>query len=223
MSDLIGFKNDLFESLRKGLEEGLTKQASDGVLSDGDKAFIDQTLVEFEKSAGLGSFIKDMFNAAGSAGAVVSTTTRGGETATNTSNAAAQAGIAMAESFGTTIPRVAVPLGVGMGILAAAKAIGAVSNQLDKNKFDKALADVISRSPTLKEYDPVRVQGVAQSIFRLAPNIATDPQLLGPILESQVKNASGIDMNTLRTLVELEDKIKGRSSSLMKPKDLLAG
>lgn len=228
------FKDELMASIRQNLEEGLTKQA--GVeLSDAGKAFIDQTLFELEKEAGFGSFVKEMVNTAVSTtpvsishtvkdnlldanGRVTSVT----EQVTGMSGAE-KAGLAMAEGFGQNIPRALVPLGVGMGLLAAFKAAGAISNQIDKNRFDKAFAQVLTNTPTLKEHDPVRVQNIAQSIFRLAPHVAVDPMLLGPLVVSQVNNAAGIDPNTLRSIVELEDKIRGRSSFGLKPKELLAG
>ena len=41
MTDTTNFYDDVMAGIRQGLEEGLMKQASDGVLSDDDKAFID--------------------------------------------------------------------------------------------------------------------------------------------------------------------------------------
>lgn len=228
------YKEELIAGLRQGLEEGMVKEA--GVaLSESEKAFIEHTMFEFEKSAGFGEFVKNMYNTAVSTSPTVLTeslkentldtnghVTRVSERNLGLSNAA-RAGTAMAEGFGAAIPRALVPLGVGMGVLAAMKAVSAIGNQIDKNKFDKAFAQVLINVPSLKEYDPVRVQNIAQSIFRLAPHIATDPLLLGQFIDSQVKNAAGIDPQTLRSLIELEDKIKGRSSFGLKPKELQVG
>lgn len=234
MSDM-EYKNTLLAGIRQGLEEGLTKQASDGQLSEQSKAWIDQTLVEFEKSAGLGDFLKTMATTAvsNSPHVTVGDSTRNTYDAagalkdrtyeTNLINPAAKAGIAAAEGFGSIMPRVMVPLGVGLGIMAAAKATKAIIGQVDKSKFDKVLAEVLQTNEMLKGADPAKIQSIAQSIFRLAPSIATDPNLLSTVLQNQINNSSGFDLKIGRELVDIEDKLRNRSSLGLKPKEFLAG
>lgn len=229
------YKDTLIAGIRQGLEEGLTKQASDGQLSEQSKAWIDQTLVEFEKSAGLGDFLKTMATTAVSNGPYVNIGGSNRRTFDAAGalegslhehtyiNPAAKAGVAAAESFGSIVPKVMVPLGVGLGIMAAAKATKAIIGQVDKSKFDKVLAEVLQTNEMLKGADPAKIQSIAQSIFRLAPHVATDPNLLSTVLQNQINNSSGFDLKIGRELVDIEDKIRNRNNLGLKPKEFLAG
>lgn len=237
MTDTTNFYDDVMAGIRQGLEEGLMKQASDGTLSDEDKEFIDQTMVEMEKDAGLFSFLKETVPAALSSNTIAETMTsqttntldNAGKivdsirTDTKTFNPRLRAIESMAEGFGAIVPRVAVPLGVGAGILAATKAAKAIINQIDKNKFEGSYRQALSTNKMLDGEDPVKLRSLADTIFRLAPHVACDPNLLSTVLQEQIKNFNGMTTQKARELVDLEDKLSGRSSNSFKPKDILAG
>ena len=250
MTDTVNFYDDVMAGIRQGLEEGLMKQASDGVLSDDDKAFIDQTLFEMEKDAGFMDVLKSPLTAYRGTkdyltnvvpAALNSTPQSVGWSTSETANTLvdgkisdskvtkydfvnprAKAVVAAAEGFGAAVPRVLIPLGVGAGLIAATKAVGAISRQIDKNKFEAAFRQVISHK-SLEGEDPVKLRSLADTVFRLAPSVACDPNLLSTVLQEQAKNHQGMPVTFARTLVDLEDKISGRGSNTFKPKEVLAG
>ena len=251
MTDTTNFYDDVMAGIRQGLEEGLTKQASDGVLSDDDKAFIDQTLFEMEKDAGFMDVLKSPLTAYRGTkdyltnvvpAALNSTPQSVGWSSTETANTLidgkisdskmtkydfvnprAKAVVAAAEGFGAAVPRVLIPLGVGAGLIAATKAIGAISKQIDKNKFEAAYRQALATNKMFEGQDPVKLRSLADTIFRLAPTVACDPNLLSTTLQAQMHDAQGMSTKVARELVDLEDKISGRGSNTFKPKEVLAG
>lgn len=233
MTDTNTFYTDMLAGIRQGLEEGLMKQASVDTLSDEDRNFVDNTMAELEKDAGLYSFLKETIPAAlGTNGYNVASITDNTldnngrvlrSTKTDHINPRDRAIGAMAEGFGGAVPRVLIPLGVGAGLIAATKAVGAISRQIDKNKFEAAYRQALSTNKMLDGEDPVKLRSLADTIFRLAPHVACDPNLLSTVLQEQIKNFNGMTTQKARELVDLEDKISGRSSNSFKPKELLAG
>ena len=233
MTDTNTFYTDMLAGIRQGLEEGLMKQASVDTLSDEDRNFVDNTMAELEKDAGLYSFLKETIPAAlGTNGYNVASITDNtldnngrvlSSTKTDHINPRDRAIGAMAEGFGAAVPRVLIPLGVGAGLIAATKAVGAISRQIDKNKFEAAYRQALSTNKMLDGIDPVKLRSLADTIFRLAPTVACDPNLLSTTLQAQIHDAQGMSTKVARELVDLEDKISGRSSNSFKPKELLAG
>lgn len=138
-----------------------------------------------------------------------------------------QAAKNMATAFQKNVGHVAG----GMGVLAAAgatlvglnKAVNAVKTATLHPAFLQALETAI-KSPDkageiLRGADRQKVMSYGETIFKYAPNVATDPNLLKGILANVIDYGS-IDPATIRSLMELEEKRK--NLQMWKPSDILA-
>lgn len=102
-------------------------------------------------------------------------------------------------------------IGLGVGLLGAAIVKGvssgasAIDNRQLRAKFDMSLAQVMSGNKIVKGAKPERTRDYAETIFKFAPHVASDPNLLGSILANAVLGES-IDPQTIKTLVELEGR-----------------
>lgn len=107
---------------------------------------------------------------------------------------------------------------LAMGLAGAAVAKGIMSSSAAlvnhglENKFDMALAQVMSTNRVVKGANPDRVKTYARTIFKFAPHVASDPNLLSSILANAVLG-EGIDPQTIKTLTELEGRYKDNSST----------
>jgi len=95
---------------------------------------------------------------------------------------------------------------LGAGIVAGvSKGFGVVKDHNLRGKFDMALAQVMASNKIVKQARPERVKEYAETMFRFAPHVASDPNLLGSILANAVLGES-IDPQTIKTLVDLEGR-----------------
>lgn len=99
--------------------------------------------------------------------------------------------------------------GIVKGITSAS---GAVSNYKLRQKFEMALAQVISSNRVIKGAKPEKVKEFAETIFKFAPNVASDPNLLASVLSNVILGDS-LDPMTIKTLVELEGKYNQNNQS----------
>lgn len=96
-----------------------------------------------------------------------------------------------------------VTLGLGVaGIAAAAKDI---SKGTMHTQFTMALERAISTNPILRQAKKEKVINYAETIFKFAPHVATDANLLSSILANAV-HGEGIDPQTIKTLTDLESR-----------------
>lgn len=108
--------------------------------------------------------------------------------------------------------------GLGAGLLGAAivKSIssgyGAISSYNTRGKFESALNQVMTNNKIVKGANPVRAKDYAETLYRFAPHIASDPNLLNSILANAVLG-EGIDPQTIKTLVELESRFMENHST----------
>ena len=101
--------------------------------------------------------------------------------------------------------------GVGLATgLAGAAMVGGVnsymsssSNSALRSQFEKALALVIANNPYVKRAPKDRVKDYAETIFKFAPHVAADPNILGSVLANVIQG-EGIDQMTIKNLVDLE-------------------
>lgn len=104
-----------------------------------------------------------------------------------------------------------VGLGLGASLIGATliKGLSAGSNAVTsknlRGKFEMSLAQVMSSNKIVKGARPEKVKDFAETFFKFAPHVASDPNLLGSILANAVLGES-IDPQTIKTLVELENK-----------------
>lgn len=192
---------DLLASVRGELEVGLKKQAGVEELTDEHQVIIEASLEELEKQAAIigssfGSGVADAFRHTGGM----------------------QAGEAAAKGLGQAIGTGMGALGLGLGALAAVSAVKAVGNMANKSKYEQALALAISRSEILSGQDHAKVKRLGDTIFNLAPTVAADANILQNVLDGAVHYET-LDLQTLRTLADLEARLKdGRGE--FRPKNL---
>ena len=100
-------------------------------------------------------------------------------------------------------------LGVGLAGAAIAKGLVSGGKAIDmsalRRRFESSLATVMANNKIVKAYPPDKVKSYAETIFRFAPRVAADPNLLASLLANSVQG-EGIDPMTIKTLTELEAK-----------------
>jgi hypothetical protein len=106
--------------------------------------------------------------------------------------------------------------GLGMaGILGMAKV---VSDHALHNNYLKALNEAIQTNRVLKGAEKHKVLNFGNTIFKFAPHVATDPNMLSSILANAI-HGDGIDPMTIRTLTDLESRYQDLGSDkLFDPK-----
>lgn len=167
-------KDEVIKGLREGLEAGLLKEAGLSELSDQQRQFIDLTVENMEKTAGLMDFLN------------------------------AEKGLGKA--VGGAVANTAVPLLGGLGVAAGLGAVRAIAGGMNKSKFEAALRMAISRNSVLQNADQERVKSLADSIYATAPNVSTDPNILGQVLANAIRQDGNIDIQTVKMLSELESR-----------------
>lgn len=123
-----------------------------------------------------------------------------------------------------TVAPAVVKSGIGLGaaLLGAAiiKGVTAGSNAISsyntRGKFEAALAQVMANNKIVKGAPPNKAKDYAETIYRFAPHVAADPNLLSSILANAVLG-EGIDPQTIKTLVELEGRFADNSSAVPIP------
>lgn len=109
-------------------------------------------------------------------------------------------------------------LAVGMGIAGISKAFSSANNSALHTKFLSALERAIASNSILRDADKGHVTQYADTIFKFAPNVATDSNLLSSILANAV-HGSGIDPMTIKLLGDLEGRyIENSSAGNFSPK-----
>jgi hypothetical protein len=108
-----------------------------------------------------------------------------------------------------TVQRAGIGLGASLLGAGIVKAISmgshAVTDSNLRSRFEMALNQVISTNRALKGVKPEKVQEYAATIFKFAPHVASDPNILGYLLANAVQGES-IDINTVKMLVDLEGR-----------------
>jgi len=102
-------------------------------------------------------------------------------------------------------------LGVGLLGAALAKGINTASGSMaasqNRQKFEAALAQVLATNKIVKE-NPARAKTYAESLFKFAPNVMGDANLLSQVLANVVQG-EGIDPGTIKSITDLEDRFRG--------------
>ena len=109
------------------------------------------------------------------------------------------------EEVGKAALKAGIPLLGGLGVAAAAKAVSSIAGGMNRNKFETALRLAISRNAVLQHADQERVKSLADSIYATAPNVSTDPNILGQVLVNAVRGEN-LDIQTVKMLSELESR-----------------
>lgn len=113
-------------------------------------------------------------------------------------------------------------IGLGASLMGAllVKGISSSSNAVIgsnlRSKFELALDQAISTNKMLKGANEAKIKSFAETIFKFAPHIASDPNMLSNIL-GHVVDTQSLDINIIKTLTDLEGRFRdnNKPSSLM--------
>jgi hypothetical protein len=118
----------------------------------------------------------------------------------------------------TLVDSVVSNVGKHIGGLAVNSAVSAgvigyrfVDDHFRYNRFLKALEIAIASHPLLRESDKHKIQKYADTIYRFAPLVATDPNLLASVLANAV-HGDGVDIMTIKSLTDLENRWRENGS-----------
>jgi len=117
-----------------------------------------------------------------------------------------------------------VGIGVGLGIHGLSSMINAAGNAGLHAKFKEAFSKAIAMNPVVAEghrSEPAKVDSYAETIFKFAPHVACDANLLSTVLANAV-HGENVDPTIIKSIVDLESKlIETRKNSLFTPKTYL--
>ena len=120
------------------------------------------------------------------------------------------------EAIGNAALKAGFGLAAGLAGAGIVKGFNMMGGHLSstglRNKFEMALAQVMATNRVVKGASPERAKSYAETIFKFAPNVAADPNLLGSILANAVLG-EGIDSMTIKSLVDLEGRHNDNNSS----------
>lgn len=112
-------------------------------------------------------------------------------------------GIAM-KAVGETAAKAGTALAMGLGAYGAHGIYdGLVKRPMQASRFAAAVEQAIERNQILQHADRAKVDNMAATIMKYAPNAAADPNLLSSILSNAVM-MDGIDPTVVQGLVNLE-------------------
>lgn len=109
-------------------------------------------------------------------------------------------------------------LGLGLAIHGVSSAFNSASTANLHAKFQKALETAIRSNTLLEHADRSKINSYAETVFKFAPHVAIDVNMLSSILANAV-HGEGLDPMTIRTLTDLEARVQEtRKNSLFSPK-----
>lgn len=106
---------------------------------------------------------------------------------------------------------------VGMGIYKAINSTSsAINNNALKSKFESALQYVKTHNLKVKNYNQSKVDSFANTLFTLAPHVASDPNLLDTLLDNAILGG-GVDLSISKAVTDIENTY----SKTNEPKQLM--
>lgn len=124
----------------------------------------------------------------------------------------------MHQGAGQAIGAGAAGLAIALGIHGMSSAMNTFGKGHLREKFEESLRQIRTSHPILQHADPAKVTSYAETVFKFAPHVACDPNLLGPILANAI-DGLGLDSVTIRSLADLENRIQEtRKNALFTPK-----
>ena len=122
------------------------------------------------------------------------------------------------EGFANQIGKGVAGVSANMGIGALIVGTRFVKDQFRYQHFLKALDQAINSHPLLREQPKAKVQKYADTIYKFAPLVAVDPNLLASVLANAV-HGDGIDLMTIKSLTDLEGRY--RDNGAVNPKTFI--
>lgn len=127
-------------------------------------------------------------------------------------------GANFASGAGSNLAKGAVGAAIGLSLYGAAKTMQQANTDNLHVKFQGALSHVMEHNALLKNAPPEKVRSYADTVFKFAPHVAVDPNLLTAILSNAV-HGEGVDPMTIRTLADLEARyLDSKKNALFTPK-----
>ena len=124
----------------------------------------------------------------------------------------------VAKGAGKAIGMGATGLAVGLGIHGISSTMSAMSGAAKREKFEIALAQALAHSPILQNAPKDKVRSFAETMFKFAPTVCADANIVTHVLDSAVMGES-MDMTTIRSLADLESRVQDtKKNALFTPK-----
>lgn len=121
-----------------------------------------------------------------------------------------------AKALGEGTARAGLALGA-LALLAGGRvAYKGIQGSFLSGKFQQALEKVKASNILIQSADPAKVESYAATIFKFAPHIAADPNLLSAVLANAI-HGEGIDPMTIKTLQEMEERYNKGATALVSP------
>jgi hypothetical protein len=122
------------------------------------------------------------------------------------------------DSFGKSIGGGIGNLAVNSVVSGIASLVGSAKDSLLYRKFTESLKTVVESNRIVRNADRNKVMSYAETIFKFAPHVASDVNLLSQLLANAI-HGEGVDPNTIETITRLEERYgPGRNS--FQPKHL---
>lgn len=125
------------------------------------------------------------------------------------------------EGAGQALGAGAIGLGLGLGMHGLSSAIRGANDMGLRSKFEQALHSAVQGNEMLRHAlteHPGRVEAFADTLFKFAPHVVCDPNVLAHLLVNAVQGES-VDIATIKTISELENRYtENRRNSLFAPK-----
>lgn len=130
-------------------------------------------------------------------------------------------GGALAEGAAKAIGAGLAGVGLGIGMHSLSSAIRGANDAGLRSKFEQALHTAVSGNEMLRHAlteHPGRVEAFADTLFKFAPHVVSDPNVLAHLLVNAIQGES-VDIATIKTISELENRYtENRRNSLFAPK-----
>jgi len=105
------------------------------------------------------------------------------------------------------------------GFASLMGAVNVVKAHALYNKFLQALDEAIKSTPVLRAADKNKLMNFGNTIFKFAPHVATDTNVLETVLSNAI-HGNSLDPMTIRMLTELEGRYRdSRNESNFNPKN----
>lgn len=122
---------------------------------------------------------------------------------------------------GKTVGTAAAAFGVGLGIHGISSMLNSAKTENLRTVYQSSLSKVVASNPLLHDADQQKLNSYAETIFKFAPHVACDANLLSSIL-AHINQGEGIDPMIIRTLTDLEAKlVESKKNALFSPKSYL--
>ena len=109
-------------------------------------------------------------------------------------------------------------MAVGLGIHGLNQAWSSVSHDTLHTSFLTSLEKAVASNVLLRDQKRDKVQQYAETIFKFAPHVACDPNLLSSVL-AHVVQGEGVDVTIIKTLSDLEARfVENRGAMTFSPK-----